>query len=142
MKIFFLAIVLLISPVNLLFAQTTNSKKKKFYLNETGEKAVGYAQAVKKGNTIYISGTVGQGDMASQVKEIYERIGKTLAGYGANWGNVVKENVFATDLELFKKHAAIRKEYYQEDWPAATWVEVRRLYLPEFLVEIEVVAEL
>jgi enamine deaminase RidA (YjgF/YER057c/UK114 family) len=35
----------------------------------------------------------------------------------------------------------IRKEFYGRSFPAATWVEVRRLYLPSFVVEIELTAK-
>jgi len=35
----------------------------------------------------------------------------------------------------------IRKEFYREPFPAATWVQIQRLYLPSLVVEIELTAE-
>ena len=35
----------------------------------------------------------------------------------------------------------LMRQYYGSDFPAATWVQVQRLYLPSFVVEIEATAE-
>ena len=117
--------------------------KEKFNLDKAGENEVGYAQAVKVGSTIYISGSVGEGkDMRTQLRQAYESIGKSLANYGATFQNVVKENIFATDLDEMIKHKDVRRDFYKGDWPAASWVGVKRLYVPALLVEVEVIAEL
>ena len=58
-----------------------------------------------------------------------------------SFANVVKENVFATDLDAFIQNREIRKEFYGPTLPAASWVQVQRLYLPSFVVEIELTAE-
>jgi 2-iminobutanoate/2-iminopropanoate deaminase len=117
--------------------------KEKFNLDKAGENEVGYAQAVKVGSTIYISGSVGEGkDMRTQLRQAYESIGKSLAKYGATFQNVVKENIFATDLDEMIKHRDVRRDFYKGDWPAASWVGVKRLYVPALLVEVEVIAEL
>ncbi len=117
--------------------------KEKFNLDKAGEDEVGYAQAVKVGSTIYVSGSVGEGkDMRAQLRQAYEAIGKSLAKYGATFQNVVKENVFATDLDEMIKHKDVRRDFYKGDWPAASWVGVKRLYVPALLVQVEVIAEL
>lgn len=117
--------------------------KEKFNLDKPGEDEVGYAQAVKVGSTIYISGSVGEGkDMRTQLRQAYESIGKSLAQYGATFQNVVKENIFATDLDELIKQKDVRRDFYRSDWPAASWVGVTRLYVPALLVEVEVIAEL
>jgi enamine deaminase RidA (YjgF/YER057c/UK114 family) len=54
---------------------------------------------------------------------------------------VVKETVFATDLDAFVKNKEIRKEFYGPALPAATWVQVQRLYSPSLVLEVEVTAE-
>jgi 2-iminobutanoate/2-iminopropanoate deaminase len=64
------------------------------------------------------------------------RIGPTLS-----FADVVKENVYATDLDAFISTREIRKEYYGSTLPAATWVQVQRLYRPSFVVETELTAE-
>jgi len=74
------------------------------------------------------------------VRSVYTRLGEVLAANGLSFSNVVKETVFATDLDAFIRNKEIRKEYYGSDFPAATWVQVQRLYLPAFVVEVEVTA--
>ncbi len=58
-----------------------------------------------------------------------------------NTKNIVKENVYALDIEKFKEQVELRKKFYgNADYPAATWVQIEKLYLPSHLVEIEFVA--
>ena len=109
--------------------------------NEAIETSIGFCQAVRSGNTLYISGTVGQGEMPAAVQSAYEGLRKTLEANGLTFANVVKENVYTTDLDAFKKTTEIRRGFYGANLPAATWVEVRRLFLPQFVVEVELVAE-
>jgi len=71
----------------------------------------------------------------------YKELSQTLKQNGLTFANVIKENVYATDLEAFKKTAGLRKEFYGNNLPAATWVEVKRLFDPSFVVEIELIAE-
>jgi enamine deaminase RidA (YjgF/YER057c/UK114 family) len=117
-------------------------KKEKFNIDKAGEDAIGYAQAVKVGNTIYVSGSVGWGEMEEALKLAYDEIDKTLKNYNATFGNVVKENLYTTALDSVIKYKDVRLRYYGNDYPAATWVEVKRLYNPGLVVEIEVVAVL
>ena len=72
------------------------------------EKEYGYAQAVKVGDTIHVSGQVshddkgnivGRGDMEVQMRQAYENIRKLLTQYGATLNNVVDETLFVTDMD-------------------------------------------
>ena len=118
-------------------------KKVKLHAYKEIEDQVGYTQAVKVGNTLYISGvTSSDSSMYLQIKSIMETIKQTLEKYGATMHNVVKETVYTTNLDAFIANKEIHKAFYENDYPASTWVEVKRLYLPQFMVEIEVVAEL
>ena len=117
-------------------------KKEKFNIDKAGEDEIGYAQAVKVGNTIYISGSVGWGKMDDALKLAYDEIAKTLKNYNATFENVVKENLYSTELDSVIKYKDVRKIYYGNEFPAATWVEVKRLYNSGLVVEIEVIAEL
>jgi enamine deaminase RidA (YjgF/YER057c/UK114 family) len=112
-----------------------------YHRNATVEIDIGYCEALRSGNTLHISGSVGSGDMPSAMHKAYDTIKQTLAANGLEFRHVVKENVFATDLDAFIQNKEIRKEYYGTDLPAATWVQVQRLYLPAFVVEVEVTAE-
>jgi 2-iminobutanoate/2-iminopropanoate deaminase len=122
------------------FLPQSDVPKKPFHLNEKIEKEIGYAQAVRIGDTLYISGSVGAGEMPAAIRESYDELKKTLAPHGLDFRNVVKENVFTTDLDAFKASKEIQKEYYGMECPAGTWVQVQRLYLPKFVVEVELVA--
>lgn len=134
---------ILFSTLNLsVMCQITSGplKKEKFNLDKAGEDKIGYAQAVKIGNTIYVSGSVGWGNMADALRLAYDEIDKTLKNYNATFSNVVKENLYSTELDSVIKFKDVRREYYKGDFPAATWVEVKRLYGPALVVEVEVIA--
>jgi 2-iminobutanoate/2-iminopropanoate deaminase len=121
-------------------AEVPAPAKQTFHLNEKSETEIGYAQAVRVGDVVYISGSVGAGPMPNAIHDAYEELRKTLAAYGLTFRNVVKENVYTTQLDEFIKHKAERRAYYGEDFPAATWVQVARLYVPEVVLEVELTA--
>ena len=112
-----------------------------YHLNESVETTIGFCQAVRSGNTLHISGTVGAGEMGEATRKAYDNLRKTLEANGLTFADVVKETVYTTDIEAFKLAGGIRKSYYGDKVPAATWVEVRRLFLPQFVVEIELTAQ-
>ncbi len=114
-----------------------------FHLRAEDEKEWGYAQAVRVGDTLYLSGTTGRGEsMADQVRNAYERIRRTLEHFGADVTDVVRETVFTTDMEALKAASGTRKEFYKGHTPASSWIGIDRLFVPGILVEIEVTAVL
>jgi 2-iminobutanoate/2-iminopropanoate deaminase len=105
------------------------------------EKAVGYAAAVRDGDTLHIAGTLGSGDtLQEQLQSAYRRIEKTLAHFGLTFADVVNERIYTTDFDALIAAEPARKAFYSGHTPAATWVQVSRLYLKEAQVEIELVA--
>ncbi|MEE8119272.1 MAG: RidA family protein [Gammaproteobacteria bacterium] len=122
------------------FADNENSKQC-FHLNAESERDVGYCQAVRINDTLHVSGSVGLGEMPGAIRMAYDKLTATLQAHGLDWSHVVKETVFATDLEAFIANKSIRNAYYADDYPAATWVQVDRLYLPSFVVEVEITAQ-
>ena len=112
-----------------------------FHQNESVENDIGYCQALRVGNTLYVSGVTGQGEMHPAVRSVYTRLKQILEANGLSFAHVVKETVFARDLDAFIQSKDIRKEFYGQSLPAATWVQVQRLYLPSFVVEVELIAE-
>lgn len=118
--------------------------KEKWHWNnpKKQDEAAGYAQAVKVGNTLYISGIPTKDLSPEGIARVYEALGKCLSAFGASSQNVVKETLFTTDIETVKKNATVRKEFYKGDFPAATWMQVSRLYEPEAKLEIELIAAL
>ena len=125
--------------------------KQLYHLNAY-EKDFGYSQAVLIDKTLYISGTVAvdrtgrlvaPGDMAGQMRAAYSNIRLTLAAHGADFGQVVKETIYTTNMDALLKAADLRFDYYdKESLPTTSWMQVQRLVDPGFLVQIEVVAEL
>lgn len=111
-----------------------------------------FAQAVRCGNMLHISGTAsldGQftplhvGNMEGQLREVYNAIGETLRAFGANFSCVVREVMYVTSMSGLVDALAARKEYYGDGpFPASTAVEVKQLLLPELLIEIQVDAAL
>ncbi|ASO08168.1 RutC family protein YjgH [Arenibacter algicola] len=117
-----------------------------FLLRPEVEKAYGYSHAVKIGNEIKVSGAVsmddegnptGIGDMEQQMKNCYSDLEKVLAHYGCTFDDVVVENVFTTNMPKFLEVAAYRNEIYKKQFPTGSWLGVKELALPEFLIEIE-----
>lgn len=104
------------------------------------EDDIGYRQAVRVGNTLYVSGTVGGGAMPDAIREAYAGVEKTLRAHGLTFADVVKENIHTTNLDALKENLAVRKAFYKGVYPAATWVQVQRLYEPAHVFEVEVIA--
>ncbi len=116
------------------------------------EKEYGYSQAVKVGDTIYLSGQishdetgeiVGVGDVEAQIRQAYVNINKLLAEYGSSLENIVDETWFVTDIEAGNALAGkLRKEIYSGSQAVAlTVVQIGRLAFPELLIEIKCVAK-
>ncbi len=84
---------------------------------------------------------VGAGDIALQTRTVLENIKRVLEGAGAGLRDVIKLNIYVTNMAEYRKRAReIRREYFPQDFPASTLVEVKSLARPEFMVEIEAIA--
>lgn len=148
---------------SLLFAQAgcKNNGESRDHVNKPGHKKVaivkekwhwgnsqkqnesaGYAQVVKMGNTIYISGVPTSDLSPKGIAELYKTLEKCLGAFGATPHDVVKETLYTTDIEAMKKYNDSRKEFYKGDFPAATWVQVSRLYEATAKLEVDLVAQL
>ena len=117
------------------------------------EKEYGYAQAVKVGDTIHVSGQVshddkgnivGRGDMEVQMRQAYENIRKLLTQYGATLNNVVDETLFVTDMDAAFTAAVKCRQDIFSGTPviASTIVQIQRLAFPELMIEIRCVAKI
>ncbi len=129
--------------------ENSNQKPEYFLLRPEIEKAYGYSHAVKIGNHIKISGAVSMddegnptsvGDLKNQMKNCYADLEKVLKHFNCTFDDVVKEDVFTTNMPLFLEHAAFRSEIYKNHFPTGTWLGVKELALPEFMIEIELEA--
>ena len=103
------------------------------------EAEYGYTQVVKVGNTLHVSGITGQGEtMEEQIHSVYTYLNKILTDYGVTSDNIVKETIYTTDMRAMADAQGTRLEYYNKDkYPSSTWVEVKGLYLPSIMLEVE-----
>ena len=126
------------------FAQNKNIKKEKWHWNDPlkQDTTAGYVQVLKVDNVLYISGAVALDITPAGITRVYRALEKSLSSFGATFQNVVKENLYTTDMEAMQKHNAARKAFYKGDFPAATWTQISRLYMPEAKLEVELVAHL
>jgi 2-iminobutanoate/2-iminopropanoate deaminase len=122
-------------------------------LGMSWEKEYGYAQAVKVGDTIYVSGQVshddkgdivGRGDMEAQMRQAYANIQKLLVQYGMTLKNVVDEILFVTDMDAAFAAAVKCRQDIFSGTPviASTIVQIQRLAFPELMIEIRCVAKI
>ena len=107
-----------------------------------------YSQAIKAGNTIYVSGQIPlipetmeiiSDDVQVQTKQSLENVKAVLEAAGATLNDVVKASVFIKDMNDFAKINEIYATYFTENNPARACVEVARLP-KDVKVEIEVIA--
>jgi 2-iminobutanoate/2-iminopropanoate deaminase len=139
------AIILLticISATAIAIAQSKTIQKQKFHWGKDQDTTAGYAQALKVDNVLYISGTVAREVTPEGIQRVYSNLEKTLQHYGADFQNVVKENLYTTDIEAMKQYNYVRKAFYKGDFPAATWVQISRLFMADAKLEIELIAHL
>lgn len=120
-----------------------------FHLRPEVERAYGYTHAVRIGEDIRISGAVsmdGQGnptavgDLEQQMRNAYSGLEKVLKHYGCTFDDVIVENVFTTDMAKFLEVSSYRSSIYTKQFPTGSWLEVKGLALPEFMIEIELEA--
>jgi 2-iminobutanoate/2-iminopropanoate deaminase len=104
--------------------------------------SAGYVQVVKVDNILYISGAVSREVTADGITNVYKALERSLKSFGASFQNVVKENLYTTDMEAMKKFNFARKAFYNGDFPAATWIQVPRLFMHDARLEVELVAHL
>jgi 2-iminobutanoate/2-iminopropanoate deaminase len=120
-----------------------------FQLRPEVEKSYGYTHAVRIGDHIKISGAVSMdadgtptavGDLEQQMKNAYADLDTVLKHYGCTFDDVIVEDVFTTNMARFLEVASYRNTIYTKHFPTGTWLEVKGLALPEFMIEIEMEA--
>ncbi len=127
------------------------NKNKEFKtFNMSWEAEYGYVQAVKNGDTVWISGQLGHNEqgvlaegMKNQMDQTYANIGSLLQGFDMAPYDFVEEVIYATDISsAFESRKKIGALFYPDPKRiASTIVEVRDLVLPGQLVEIKIVAK-
>ena len=120
-------------------AQNNNIKKEKWHWGNALQQdtSAGYVQVVKVDNVLYISGAVARDVTPEGITRVYQSLERSLKSFGASFQNVVKENLYTTDMEAMKKYNDARKAFYKGDFPAATWMGVSRLFMADAKLEVE-----
>lgn len=95
-----------------------------------------YSQAIKVGNTVYLSGQIPlvpatmqmvEGPIDAQIEQVFENLKAVAEAAGGSLANVAKLNVFLTDLGNFARVNEIMARYFQAPYPARAAVGVASL---------------
>ena len=95
-----------------------------------------YSQAVKTGNTVYLSGqipldpssmTLVEGDMSAQITRVFDNLQAVAKAAGGDLSDIAKLNIYLTDLAHFALVNETMAKYFQEPYPARAAVGVASL---------------
>jgi reactive intermediate/imine deaminase len=100
-------------------------------------KAIGtYSQAVKANNTVYLSGqipldpetmTLVDGDFAAQTHQVFKNLKAVCEAADGSLADIVKLNLFLTDLNNFATVSEVMAQYFVEPYPARAAIGVKEL---------------
>ena len=120
-------------------SQATNAEEKKHEAIHTDAApgAIGtYSQAIKVGNTVYLSGQIPlvpetmevlDADMAAKIRLVFDNLQAVAMAAGGDLADIAKLNIFLTDLSHFSLVNEIMADYFQEPYPARAAVGVASL---------------
>jgi enamine deaminase RidA (YjgF/YER057c/UK114 family) len=124
------------------------------YLTEDVYKQFSFTQMIRAGSTLYLSGVgpftggagnlqlIGEGDPRAQLEWVLEVIKHCLASAGATFHNWVAQTVYTTSIADLEPAADSFRRFMAEHTPTSTWVEVKGLFHPKQVVEINGIAVL
>ncbi|HEY2979768.1 MAG TPA: RidA family protein [Anaerolineales bacterium] len=123
------------------------------FINPPGmSKPTGYSHVVEAsgGRTIYISGQValdqdrnliGKNDLRAQAQQVFANLKTALEAAGTDFDHVVKLTYFVLDASQMPIVREVRDQYLnKQSPPASTAVEVRRLVMEDWLIEVDAIA--
>lgn len=131
------SIFILFYTSNSIYAATNFSTAKQALYTKSAPAPIGpYSQAIKIGNTIYISGQIPMdaktdqlvsGDFKIQAKQVMENLLAVTKVAGGSLDDIVKVTVYMTDLENFATFNQVMAEYFHRPYPARVVIEVKAL---------------
>lgn len=95
-----------------------------------------YSQAIKVGSTVYLSGQIAlipetmelrEGDISERIHQVFKNLTAVCEAAGGSLQDIVKLNIFLTDLSHFTTVNEIMAEYFQQPYPARAAVGVKEL---------------
>ena len=106
------------------------------------------SQAIEAGGLLFISGQAGydddgrivDGGFRAQGERAFANLQRALAAGGASLKDVAKVTIFVTDMSNFSEVVQLRRKYFSPPYPADTIAEIKSLYTPEAMIEIEAIA--
>lgn len=114
----------------------SNANKQAIHTDQAPEAIGTYSQAIKAGNTVYLSGQIPldpdtmaliKGDIKTQIHRVFQNLQAVAVAAGGNLKDVVKLNVFLTDLSHFAAVNEVMVEYFQQPYPARAAIGVAAL---------------
>jgi reactive intermediate/imine deaminase len=109
---------------------------KQIIKTDQAPQAIGtYSQAVRAGDTVYLSGQIGLDPatmqmvdgIENQIHRVFQNLRAVAEASGGSLADVVKLNIFLTDLIHFAKVNEIMAQYFKEPYPARAAVGVASL---------------
>ena len=104
---------------------------------ENAPAAIGtYSQAVKTGNTVYMSGQIPlvpetmemiDGDIEQQIRRVFDNLSAVAEAAGGSLADIAKLNIYLTDLQNFPLINEIMADYFQQPYPARAAIGVSEL---------------
>lgn len=106
------------------------------------------SQGIKFGNLLFISGQAGAGDdgkiveggFLAQGEQAFANLRRALEAGGSSLQDVIKVTIFVTDMGHFQDVVALRRQFFSAPYPADTIAEIKALYDPKAMIEIEAIA--
>jgi enamine deaminase RidA (YjgF/YER057c/UK114 family) len=128
-----------------------NNDKRKVLVNPKGSEEVynsmKYSQAVRSGDTLWVSGQVGMDDkwkagqgIEAQSRLAFQNLQKVISEAGGSLEDVVELVTFHTSMADMKVFSKVKSEFFPENYPAWTAVGVTELALPSLLIEVRATA--
>ncbi len=111
--------------------------RREIIATDQAPQAIGtYSQAVKVGSTVYLSGQIPlvpetmemvEGDIEAQIRRVFDNLSAVARAAGGSLADVVKLNIFLTDLGHFAKVNEVMAEYFAQPYPARAAIGVAAL---------------
>ena len=106
------------------------------------------SQGIRFGDLLFISGQAGAGDdgriveggFLAQGEQAFANLRRALEAGGSSLRDVIKVTIFVTDMGHFQDVVALRRKFFSAPYPADTIAEIKALYDPRAMIEIEAIA--
>jgi reactive intermediate/imine deaminase len=106
------------------------------------------SQGIRFGDLLFISGQAGAGDdgrivdggFIAQGEQAFANLRRALEAGGSSLRDVIKVTIFVTDMGHFQDVVTLRRKFFSAPYPADTIAEIKALYDPQAMIEIEAIA--